>query len=302
MILKNRMLNEWRLFWLIAGPISIAMVVAMIGADLSAATGVSSMIQLSVRCAVPLLYIAFAASSILVLFPGPFSHWLMRNRKFIGLSFSAAMAWQLFFIVWLVTLHSDYYISEVYVLRDAIEGVIGYLFLIAMTFTSFKIGRKFVKPRAWKLLHRSGIYFVWAYAFSVYWWNLFFYADPVFIDYVYYWGGFLAWGARAAGWSKKKRQFAEKSAPQNTTQPVLAVFGIVIIGIGLVAAGFGSTWRIAVENLLTGYAVTRIPELYLPYWPFISFLPLFVIALGIFIATRSWARRDVVSYSPDRTV
>ena len=81
----------------------------------------------------------------------------MRNRKNIGICFAAAMGWQLLFIVWLVSVHSDYYVAEVYVLRDVIEGATGYLFLIAMTLTTFKFGRKRLKPRQWKLLHKSGI-------------------------------------------------------------------------------------------------------------------------------------------------
>ena len=208
-ILKNKAINEWRLFGRISGPTSIAMVIAMMGIELSSGEAVSSMIQLSVRCAVPWLYVVFAASSIQILFPGHLSRWLLRNRKYIGLSFAAAMAWQLLFIVWLTAVYSDYYIEEVYVLRDAIEGVVGYLFLFAMTITSFRFGRKHLNARQWKLLHKSGIYFIWAYAFSVYWWALFYYPNPLSIDYVFYWSGFLAWALRAAAWSKKRRQRAE---------------------------------------------------------------------------------------------
>ena len=70
------------------------------------------MIELSVRCAVPLLFVAFAASSVNVLFPGLFGRWILRNRKFIGLSFAAAMAWQLFFILWMVTQYTEYYVER----------------------------------------------------------------------------------------------------------------------------------------------------------------------------------------------
>lgn len=289
--MKNKSINEWNLFWLITGPISSVMVIAMIRADLTNAESVSSMIQLSVRCAVPLLFLAFAASSAQALLPGPFSRWLLRNRKFIGLCFAAAMAWQLLFILWLVTVYTDYYVDEVYVLRDAIEGVVGYLFLIAMTLTSFRFGRKHLRPRQWKLLHKSGIYFLWAYAFSVYWWNLFYYQDPIWLDYVYYWGGFLAWAMRVAAWSKKRRQLAAKSSPLGDTQPALWLMGSAVVVVGLVAAGFGSTWREPAEGFLTGYAITRIPELYLPYWPFLAYLPLFVIALGAFLATQARVNR-----------
>lgn len=286
-LLKHKAINTWNLFWLITGPISIAMVIAMMGVDLASAEGISSMIQLSVRCAVPWLYLAFAASSIQVLFPGPFGRWILRNRKYLGLCFAAAMAWQLLFILWLVTVHTDYYVEEVYVMRDAIEGVVGYAFLIAMTLTSFRFGRKHLKPRQWRLLHLSGIYFLWAYAFSVYWWELFYYPDPVVIDYVYYWGGFLAWGLRSAAWYKKRHKLATKSATPGSIQPALVLAGLAPVGAGLIAASFGSLWRETVSDMLTGYSFTQIPELYLPYWPFEPYLPLLVIALGVLLMTKA---------------
>lgn len=286
-LLKKKAINGWNLFWLVTGPISIAMMIAMAGADLSSGAGVSSMIQLSVRCAVPWLYVAFAASSVHVLFPGLLTRWLLRNRKYFGLSFAAAMGWQALFILWMVIVYSDYYINEVYVLRDAIEGVVGYLFLAAMTLTSFPIGRKRLSPKQWRYLHKGGIYFLWAYAFSVYWWNLFYYPNPVLIDYIFYWSGFLAWAARAAAWNKKRRQLAIKNAPQSGVQPVFKLIGIAVIGIGLIASSFGSLWFETAEKLLTGYAVTRVPELYLPYWPFEPYLPLFVIAVGGILATKA---------------
>jgi hypothetical protein len=281
--LKNKAFNGWGLFWLVSAPISIAMLLAMARSELSSGPAISSMIQLSVRCAVPWLYLAFAASSVQALFPGPFSLWLMRNRKYLGLCFAAAMAWQGLFILWMVTVYRNYYVNEVYVLRDAIEGTVGYLFLFAMTATSFMPVRKHMKLKTWRLLHKSGIYFLWAYAFSVYWWNLFYYESPVAIDYVYYWAGFLAWALRAAAWSKKDWKREEKKAAQKQGRPALQFLGYVVIGIGLLAAGFGLAWQKTAEQYLTGYTITHWPETYLPYWPFEPFLPLFIIALGMYL-------------------
>jgi hypothetical protein len=261
------------------------MLVAMARTELSSGAAISSMIQLSVRCAVPWLYLAFAASSVQALFPGPFSLWLMRNRKYLGLCFAAAMAWQGLFILWMVMVYRDFYINEIYVLRDAIEGTIGYIFLMAMTVTSFMPVRKHMQLKTWKLLHKSGMYFLWAYAFSVYWWNLFYYASPVAIDYVYYWGGFLAWVLRAAAWRKKRRQREEKQAVHRQGQPALRLLGYMVIGIGLLAASFGLAWQKTAEQYLTGYTITYWPETYLPYWPFEPFLPLFIIALGTYLLT-----------------
>jgi hypothetical protein len=211
-LLQHKAINEWNLWGLISIPISACVVITMMGLDMSRPESVSSMIQFTVRCSVPWLYLAFAASSIYALFPGQLSRWLLRNRKVIGLCFAAGMAWQLLFIVWLVSVHSDYFAQEVYVLRDAIEGVLGYTFLIAMIITSFKAGRSLIKPKQWKLLHKTGIYFLWAYAWSVYWYELFYYTDPDWVDYTYYWLGIAAWGLRVAAWTKKQWQLADKKA------------------------------------------------------------------------------------------
>ena len=239
-VLKRTALNKWGLFWLVTAPVSAAMIVAMTVKDLSSGPGVSAMIQLSVRCSVPWLYIAFAASSLQVLFPGHFSRWLLRNRKYIGLCFAAAMAWQGLFILWMVTVHTDYYVNEVYVLRDAIEGVVGYAFLLAMTLTSFPKGRRLLKPKQWRILHLSGIYFLWAYAFSVYWWALFYYSNPVPLDYIYYIAGLAAWVLRAAAWNRKRAKAAARDSMDTVAHPLAQVTGIALIGIGLVAAGIGS--------------------------------------------------------------
>jgi DMSO/TMAO reductase YedYZ heme-binding membrane subunit len=284
--LNNKIFNGWGLFWLISGPVSIAIIATMLRTDLSGGEGVSSMIQLSVRCAIPWLYLAFAASSVQVLFPREPGRWLLRNRKYIGLCFAAAMAWQLTFIVWLTTVHTEYYVQEVYVLRDVFEGVIGYFFLIAMTLTSFKFWRMRLNPRQWKHLHKIGIYSLWIYAFSVYWWALYYYPSPLFIDYAFYWVGFFAWFLRALAWRKKRRQKDLRKDPDNSPRAVFKFVGGPLVVIGLVATSTGLLWATPTTDLLTGYTITRWPELYLPYWPFEPFLPVFMIAAGIYLTTK----------------
>lgn len=285
-MVKISAINGWKLFWLVTAPISILMIIAMAAADLSTGRGVSTLIQLSVRCAIPLLFTVFAASSIQVLFPGAFSRWLLRNRKYLGLAFAAAMAWQAVFILWLVIRHTEYYVEEVYVLRDVIEGVISYAFLLAMTVTSFPRTRKHLKPRHWRILHLTGIYSLWAYAFSTYWWEIYYYSNPVALDYVFYWSGLAAWALRSAAWGKKRVKAAAKTGSAQTNQPVFRFIGVALIGLGLAVATFGSEWnRIAAETLY-GYTFTKIPEVYLPYWPFEPFLPLAVALGGVYLITR----------------
>jgi hypothetical protein len=212
-LLKSKFINSWNLFWLVSVPMSLVIGSTMLRTDLSGGDAVSTMIQLSVYCAVPFLYLAFAASSLHELFPSSFSRWLRRNRNIMGLCFAAAMAWQLLFILWMVTVYTGYFMENVYVFSDEVEGVGGYLFIIAMVLTSFNFGRKWLSPKQWKLLHTCGIYWLWIYVWSVYWWQLFYYPDPITIDYVYYWTGFAAWGLRMGAWTKKRWQQAAVQSP-----------------------------------------------------------------------------------------
>lgn len=282
-VLKQPWLNGWSLFWLVVLPLSavVALEMVRLGAGLNSGPGVSAMISLSVRCAVPCLLLAFAASSIQVLRPGAVGLWLLRNRKYFGLAFAAMMAWQALFIIMLVTKYRDYYISEVYLLRDVIEGLIGYGFLIAMTLTSFMPLRKRLRPKTWKWLHKIGIYSLWIYVFSVYWWNLSLYPDPRFIDYVFYIAAFGTWFLRAAAWGKKRYQKRVRRLPNAVHQPALMALGGVLVVFGVGAASTGLFWQPRAEALLWGYELTRWPELYLPYWPFEPFLPLPFVLAGI---------------------
>ncbi len=284
-LLKSKTINGWRLFWLITVPISLVMVLTMARLDLSRAEAISSMIQLAVRCAVPWLFLAFAASSLQAVFPGPFGRWLLRNRKYIGLCFAASMAWQLLFILWLVGIHTEYYVSEVYVLSDVVEGVVGYALLIAMVLTSFKFGRSRLTPKQWKLLHKTGIYWLWIYAWSVYWFNLFYYDyDAVLLDYVYYWGGFVAWSLRMLAWARKRSRQSDSDGARNA---LLMVSGIAAIVVGLSGSSFGAAWSPQVYEYLFGFSIIESLDSFMPYFPLVPFYPLFVIAFGAFLMVKS---------------
>ena len=287
--LSNKAINQWRLFWLLSIPMSIIMVIAIMGTDMSTGPGISTMIQFSVRWAVPLIYLVVAASSVQVLFPGPFPMWWLRNRKYIGLCFAVAMAWQGMFIFLMSNLFRDYYFEDVYLLRDELEGSIGYIFLAAMVVTSFHFGRKYLSSKQWKLLHKSGIYFLWAYPFSVYWWNLFYYENPLPIDYVFYWSGFLAFTLRIAAWSKKRQQAAKRSTPQSSTPGIYKVMGSGIIVFGLFAAASGLYWAKPVTAFLTTPKWSADLVLWLPFWPFEPYLSIFIIGLGATLLTKGRA-------------
>jgi len=288
-VLKNKVINGWNLFWLVSIPMSIVMVIAMLGVDLSTGPGVSTMIGFSVRWAVPFIFLVVATSSLQILFPGQLPMWLLRNRKYIGFCFAVAMAWQGAFIFMMSNFFRDYYYEDIYLLRDELEGSVGYIFLAAMMVTSFHFGRKHLSPKQWKLLHKSGIYFLWAYPFSVYWWNLSYYDNPQPIDYVFYWSGFLAFALRIAAWGKKRQQAARRNTQDSSTPLAFKGLGGAIIVFGLLVAATGLQWQEPVTAFLTAPKWSANLVLWLPYWPFEPYLSIFIIGLGTLLVTKARA-------------
>ena len=287
-ILQSKRINGWNLFLLITAPISTVIVLSMLRTELSNGPAVSTMIELSVRCAIPLLYVAFAASSINLLFPSVFGRWLLRNRKFIGLSFAATMAWQLLFIIWMVSVYTDYYVERVYALSDVIEGVGGYLLLILMVVTSFKFGRSRLSSKQWKILHKSAIYWLWIYAWIAYWWHLFYYNQPIALDYVYYWAGFLAWGLRMAAWTKKRwPSTTGPSTSGGASQLLYLLPGVAAVVIGLVGTAFGSPWGKAVYEYVDSVPLLKTIGIYTPFFPFAPLFTLFLMMFGAALILKS---------------
>ncbi|MEM9386578.1 MAG: hypothetical protein AAGA68_16085 [Pseudomonadota bacterium] len=282
--LRARYLNGWPLYWLIAVPMSACMVFAMAGYDLSSPQDISHMISYSVRWSVPFIYLVVASSALPVLLPSELSRWCLRNRRYIGLVFATAMAWQGLFIFITTTLHTGYYYEEVYALRDELEGTSGYLFLAAMVLTSFRFGRRHLSNTQWKVLHRSGVYFLWAYPFSVYWWNVFYYGNPEPIDYIFYVVGFLAFASRIAAWGKRRATQAQRAGAAEVATLERLVGGALIV-LGLLASATGHLWLGPVDNVLLGTPLLESLELWLPFWPFEPFLALISIGLGTWLAT-----------------
>jgi hypothetical protein len=284
-LLRKPFVNGWKLYLLICVPMSLAVLATMATRDMAAPEGISALIAYSVRWSVPWLYLAFAASALHQLFARPWSHWLLRNRKFFGLCFATGMAWQVTFILALIGWHREYYVTEVYVLRDAIEGLVGYVFLLAMTLTSFSTWRKRLTPLQWRRLHTWGIYFLWAYAFSVYWHELFYYREPDWVDYVYYVAGLSAWACRLAAWSKR-RLAAGVTSGASTGSGQIAV-GAALLVLAVVGVVSGTYWEGPAYTYLWDTTIARWLELYMPYWPFIPFLPLLLAIPGAWLLIRA---------------
>ncbi len=102
-------------------------------------------------------FFAFTASSLARLAPGAGPRFLMRNRRYIGLSFAIIHG-----------THGVLVLSNL-ALTDASRtlpvlavGGTAYLLLIAMTLTSSGAAVRRLGAKNWKRLHKVGSYYIWA--------------------------------------------------------------------------------------------------------------------------------------------
>ena len=274
-------INGWRLFVVIAAVITTFMLLRLGSTDFSSPQDLSAMIQYSVRWAVPFIFLVIATSALFKLFPSHLTRWLLRNRRYIGLCFAVAMAWQGAFIFIVSFSHSAHYYGEIYLLRDELEGSSGYLFLVAMTVTSFGVFRRHISAEQWRFLHLSGVIFLWAYPFSVYWWNVFYYQTQHWFDWLFYLLGYTAFALRILAWGKDRGVVSGAGIRQ--------LIGSGAALLSLVLAVSGHLWQPALSTALLVPPWSAELELWLPFWPFEPFLPLLIMAVGVWTATNDEA-------------
>lgn len=88
----------------------------------------------------------FVARPLQQLRPSRPARWLLRNRRYLGISFAGIMIGHLVFLLWL----------NGFVF--AVPGIVAYALILLMLVTSFDRPKKAIGPRRWRLLHKTGIY------------------------------------------------------------------------------------------------------------------------------------------------
>jgi hypothetical protein len=187
--------ESWRLFRLLAFAISAANCIAMPFTNFQTVHGTEFIVLFSVRCALPFLIVAFTASSLVILWPGRITRWLLSNRRYFGLAFAFGMGWHLTFVAY-TTFRFGNRINRTVTLLD----LIGLAFLLALTLTSFRSIAQRLSTATWRRLHKTGIYAIWLLATYIYLVRAHGDADPFDIAAL----GILvaAWLVRAAAWTR----------------------------------------------------------------------------------------------------
>jgi hypothetical protein len=122
--------------------------------------GMRMTIRATARTSCILFLCAFVASALRRVWSNSISAWLLQNRRYLGLSFAVSHTYHA------IALTGLWYVSSGTYPKFEPLAILGYLFLIAMTVTSFQRPAALLGQRAWKILHTAGMHYFWL-AFTV---------------------------------------------------------------------------------------------------------------------------------------
>ncbi len=119
--------------------------------------GTRLVIRQTARISVLFFAAAFTASSLLRLRPAAWSRWMMRHRRWLGLSFALSHLVHLGAILRLLQIAPDFALDT----PTIVGGGLAYVFVFLLAITSFDGAVKRLGARNWQRLHKTGAYYIW---------------------------------------------------------------------------------------------------------------------------------------------
>lgn len=148
--------SGWKLFTALAG-LTVFMTAVVLLSYPPGAEGLRSAIRATARSSFALFLLAFLASSMVTLLPGNGSRWLLRERRYVGLAFAFSHT-----VHGLLIYRYAQQFPELFwagrTVTSSLPGSIGYVFLLLLTLTSFKVPMRLLGGRTWKTLHSTGMW------------------------------------------------------------------------------------------------------------------------------------------------
>jgi DMSO/TMAO reductase YedYZ heme-binding membrane subunit len=121
--------------------------------------GVRVLIRATARTSLPLFLAAFVASSARRLWRSDTTAWLLRNRRYVGVSFATSHGVHLAAIVTLAARWPESFWSKTSPLT-LYGGGLGYVFIFLLALTSSDAAVRRLGRQRWKLLHRIGVWYL----------------------------------------------------------------------------------------------------------------------------------------------
>ena len=156
-------MNDRRLLGAFLG--ACALTIAAGGLFLAAAgaseENLGLLLRLTARVAFVMLLAVFIARPLREMIRTPLTLTLLRNRALIGVAFAGVHTAHLALLVMRVQVFPEF---DLLVSRN-VPGALTYLVMYAMVLTSFSAPKRALGPRAWRILHKLGLFWL-TYAFS----------------------------------------------------------------------------------------------------------------------------------------
>jgi sulfoxide reductase heme-binding subunit YedZ len=150
--------NGWR-FLAIMIIVLTAMTVGVVAIRGFDENGIRMAVRYTARTSLLLFCLAFSARSVAVLWPSMLARWQLRNRRYLGLSFAASHALHAAAILAFAIVAPASFAAATSP-ASYVFGGIGYAFIILMAATAFDLTAAAIGPRAWRILHLVGGYYV----------------------------------------------------------------------------------------------------------------------------------------------
>lgn len=154
------LLNGWRLTQLIGVALFTNFILILVLNDSSDKETVSLLIRTTAKLSFVLFMLAFVASSLFYYIKNGFTTWLLKNRRYLGVSFAISHYIHLAALLFM-TLHIEFNVFEDRGLFRTAIGALAYAFVTVMTITSFDRTRNLFGKNNWKRIHTFGGYLLW---------------------------------------------------------------------------------------------------------------------------------------------
>jgi DMSO/TMAO reductase YedYZ heme-binding membrane subunit len=148
----------WRLF-IVLTLVLIVLSIWIAGMRQFEVDGVRMVIRFTARTSLLFFCLAFSAAALARLWPNAWTRWQRRNRRTLGVTFAASHAIHAVAIACFAMMDPTGYAAATSA-ASYVFGGIGYAFIIAMAATSFDRTAAAIGPRAWRILHLTGGYYL----------------------------------------------------------------------------------------------------------------------------------------------
>lgn len=153
----GKALSGWGLFAVLAAAVTaLAGFTVRDGIDLGA---IDALIRVTARMSLVLFVAAFTARPLAQRWPQGWTRWTLRNRRYIGLAFAWSHGLHAIGIALLWQYDPASFAAKATPVT-LIFGGFAYVLLALMAATSFRPTAALIGPRAWRILHLAGSYYI----------------------------------------------------------------------------------------------------------------------------------------------